>query len=133
MDIIATGGGGSLEFGTLIVMGLKKPISEATLLKSEPDLEISGRSLHRFSTTITVQYPPPVPEVNGVGMVYFDQPTGVMFTGERQMEWPPSDAKMPHSPAAIILPGEPGFDQPHPTYDCGNLSYNHLDKKADKA
>lgn len=134
LDVIAKGTGALAQIGTMSMRGIEKPYSLIAQLKLGPnEVQISGRSLHRFSATIATQYPPPMPVINGIASIYFDEPTGVLFDGEREMEWPPSDGKIPATPAAIILPGEPGFDEPHPTYDCGNLSYNDLDIKADQA
>lgn len=134
LDVIANGKGRVVQIGTMSVWGLTKPISLIAELAAQPDpLELDGRRLDRIRGTIAAQLPPPVPLLNGTSMIYFDQPTGVLFEGETKMDWPPSDGEIPNAPAAIIMPGEPGFDEPHPTYDCGNLSFNHLDIKAYQA
>ncbi len=66
-------------------------------------------------------------------VIYFDPVSGVFFQGEGEQLSPATDDEISHTPAAIILPGEPGFDQPHPTYDCGDLSFLHSDIKAYQA
>jgi hypothetical protein len=134
LDVIAKGKGEMAQIGTVSMFGIKKPVSALATMTFEPDeLQLSGRSLHRFSVVVAMQLPPPMPLINGTGIVYFDVPTGVLFDGEMQMDWPPSDDKFATAPAAIILPGQPGFDQPYPTYDCGDISLNLTDEKADRS
>ena len=134
IDVIKNGKGSLAQIGTMSVWGISKPISLVAQLDAQSTpLELNGRRLDRILGTVVVQMAPPMPPLNGTSMYYYDQPTGVLFEGETEMEWPASDGKIPHTPAAIILPGEPGFDEPHPTYDCGNLSFNHPDIKADQA
>lgn len=133
-DIIASGHGAMAQIGMISVMGIRKPVSIRAEIASEPDeVLISGRRFHRFDAVYLVQLPPPMPLIHGTGKTYFDAVTGVLFEGEQQMEWPKDDDNIPSAPAAIILPGETGFDQPYPTYDCGQVSMNLSDEKANRS
>ena len=134
IDVIKSGKGSLAQIGTLSVWGITKPISLVAQLDAKPEpLELDGRRLDRIFGTVVVQMAPPMPPLHGTSMFYYDQPTGVLFEGETEIDWPSSEGEIPNAPAAIIMPGEPGFDEPHPTYDCGNLSFNHLDIKAYQA
>jgi hypothetical protein len=133
-EVIAKGTGNFLQIGTVTLFGIQKPVSASGTMTQEPDaLQLSGRSLHRFSLDVAMKLPPPMPVINGSGIAYFDAPTGVLFEGEMNFDWPPSDGSIPSEPAALILPGQPGFDEPFPTYDCGDISLYSTDEKADRS
>ncbi len=134
LTVIAKGTGGYAQVGTLSMFGLTKPVSLTATLRSEPiELQLSGRSLHRFAVTFAMQLPPPMKAVKGNGVSYFDAPTGVFFDGELEFDGKALLSEISSKPAAIILPGEPGFDEPFPTYDCGDISLNLMDEKADRS
>lgn len=133
-EIAASGSGSSLTVGTFDLFGAQKTMTiAAELSRLDPPLTLDGVTLTRIAGNAVVTMPQPMPQVTIKNVLYFDPVSGAAFEGESEASWPPPDGDEQPTPAAIILPGEPGFDEPHPTYDCGNLSYNHLDIKADQA
>ncbi len=113
-----------------IMYGIRKPMSVVSTAALIPDpVNINGIVFQRIMVETVTRLPPPVPVITGKTMVYYDPVRTVSFETEIERSWPPADDP-PHTPAAVILLGEIGFDQPHPTYDCGDLSFLHSDIKA---
>ena len=131
LQTVASGQGQEVNLGVIHLYGLQKPISETqTMARVDPPLELDGVTLQRIEITGTRIMPAPVPAIDQHFMNYFDPVSGVLFGGENLIASPDGSLSDAGRPAAIFRQGQPGFDSPYPTFDCGNLSLNFTDEKA---
>lgn len=100
------------------------------IARVEP-IELDGRKLVGFRITGTRTISPPIQAEAHDYMNYFDPETGVLFGGESLLPGPDGKTSLDGRPAALAFPGDPGFDAKVPVFDCGNLSFNQADEKAD--
>lgn len=100
------------------------------IVRGEP-MELDGRNLMglRFKGTRTIS--PPIQAEAHDYMNYYDPETGALFGGESLLPGPDGKLSLDGRPAALAFPGDPGFDAKVPVFDCGNLSFNQADEKAD--
>lgn len=94
-------------------------------------LEVDGRDLVSFRVVGTRTTTPPLRAEPHDFMNYFDVETGALFGGESLLPGPDGKLSLEGRPAALAFPGDPGFDAKVPVFDCGNLSFNQADEKAD--
>jgi hypothetical protein len=121
-DVIAKGTGTGRDSGSIRLGSFRRPVDLLVALTHLPDpLILDGVRLDVFDLAAQMKFPDPMPIINGTGKAYYDPVTGVLFSAETRMDWPPSD-DVPDTPLRIILPGQPGFASTSPTFDCEQLS-----------
>lgn len=94
-------------------------------------LDLDGRRLVSFRVVGTRTTSPPLQAEAHDFMNYLDPETGALFGGESLLPGPDGKLSQDGRPAALAFPGDPGFDAKVPVFDCGNLSFNQADEKAD--
>lgn len=130
-EVTATGHGVERTRGAILIHNQRLAVMEYhDIARLDPPMMLNGKSLVRLRITGTRTITPPLSGEHQDFMNYFDPETGFLFGGENLL--PDADGKLSLSgqPAQLVQPGEPGFDDNVPAFDCGNLSFNVTDEKA---
>ncbi len=123
-QVIATGHGASRQTAVLSMMGLTKPLTAEGIITLDPvTVRLGGIALRRFNVTLALSAPAPVGMVTADAKYYYDSARGLMFEGEAEGFFGSEEFDVPTAPAKIFLPGQVGFGDIIPKFDCGEISF----------